>query len=140
MVEREGAGWRLAWDPQRHPFPLLIGGEDWASELTSSEGLALRQALDVLQRQHQDLASTLMAEESISLEFELNTAQDGGGSLWVAMDGDRQGWGLRFVLAGAPGARSLEGVWRPGAAAAFTDALQGLDWPPREHVRDRSDP
>ncbi|MFN9057740.1 MAG: DUF1818 family protein, partial [Cyanobacteriota bacterium] len=69
MLEREGQGWRLAWDPQREPFPVLIGGDGWASELTAAEAAALQRALQLVQRQHRDLVDTLMAEETISLEF-----------------------------------------------------------------------
>ncbi|MFL0731274.1 MAG: DUF1818 family protein, partial [Prochlorococcus sp.] len=37
MIQKEGAGWRLARDPARTAFPVLIGGESWAVELTQAE-------------------------------------------------------------------------------------------------------
>jgi hypothetical protein len=125
VLEREGDGWRLAWDPQRDPFPLLIGGEGWASELTASEGQSLCRALTVVRRQHQSLAETLMEEEKVSLEFTgvVPPLPSGAeGSLWLALEGDRQVWTLRFVLQPGPGQRGLEGSWGKGAAAAFADA------------------
>lgn len=130
MLEREGQGWRLAWDPQREPFPLLIGGEDWASELTAAEGQALWRALTCVSAQHRDLVDTLMEEETITLEFTspLSSALKGAaGELWLALEGDRRDWSLRFVLQPAPGQRGLEGFWGKGAAAAFARACAVLD-------------
>jgi hypothetical protein len=131
VLEREGQGWRLAWDPQREPFPLLIGGEGWASELTAAEASALARALALVRRQHQDLADTLMDEETICLEFtgSLEGPEPRGeGGLWVALEGDRREWDLRFVLQPAPGLRGLEGAWGSQAAAAFAQAFAELTW------------
>ena len=129
MLEREGQGWRLAWDPQRDPFPLLIGGEGWASELTAAEGQALCRALDRVGRQHRELADTLMEEETICLEFTGSVpaaANGAAGELWLALEGDRQDWSLRFVLQPGLGQRGLEGFWPKGAAAAFSRACATL--------------
>lgn len=132
MFEREGQGWRLAYDPQREPFPLLIGGDGWASELTTTEGSALQSALNLIQRQHQDLVSSLMEEETICLEFtgDLPGSPQAAtaGALWVALQGDRKTWTLRFVLQPAAGQRGLEGFWASDAAAAFAQACAELAW------------
>lgn len=131
MIEREGQGWRLAWDPQREPFPVLIGGDGWASELTAAEAAALQRALQLVQRQHRELADTLMEEETISLEFTGNLDPHHPrepGNLWVGLDGDRQSWALRFVLQPAPGLRGLEGAWVCGAAEHFARAFAALAW------------
>lgn len=134
MYEREGQGWRIAFDPQRHPFPILIGGEGWASELTAAEAATLHRALALVQRQHGDLVDTLMEEESLCLEFtcslpgEASAAQPG--SLWVALEGDRQAWTLRFVLQPQAGQRGIEGCWARGAAAALAEAYSALDLQP----------
>ena len=45
MIEREGKGWRLAWDGSRQPFSVLMAGEGWAAELTEPEAEALRDAV-----------------------------------------------------------------------------------------------
>jgi len=148
-LEREGEGWRLAWDGQRDPFPVLIGGEGWASELTASEGQALQRALLTLRNQHRDLADTLMEEETIGLEFHLEWPGDTangalapehhpgptsmeGGALWVALEGDRLTWSLRFVLQPNSGRRGLEGFWAQGAAAAFLEAYTELALTPHQ--------
>lgn len=133
MLEREGQGWRLAWDGQRDPFPLLIGGEGWASELTAAEAHALLKAVEALREQHGHLVDTLMDEENICLEFQGSTAplsslpgEERGGSLWVALEGDRREWTLHFVLQPSPGLRGLEGGWSKEAAAVFAQACCDL--------------
>ena len=126
MLEREGEGWRLAWDRQRDPFPLLIGGEGWASELTAVEGRALFKAMEALSDQHGNLRASLMEEETICLEFQGST-EEPGSDLWVTLDGDRQDWVLRFVLQPGPGKRALEGSWSQKAAAGFLQACSDFD-------------
>jgi hypothetical protein len=129
---REGEGWRLVVDPTRIPFVALIGGADWASELTGREVLALKKAAGRLVEQHRALADGLMAEEALDLELELpladpRTAGGPGGSLWLGLSGDRSHWSLRLVLTPAPGGRGLEGGWDDAASAPFAAALAGLD-------------
>jgi len=125
VLEREGEGWRLAWNDQRHPFPLLIGGETWATELTAAEGEALLQAIGVLCAQHLALVETLMEEETIGLDFTgavpSATGRDSG-ELCVFLEGDRRAWTLRFVLHPSAGQRGVEGAWGLGAAQAFARA------------------
>jgi hypothetical protein len=130
--EREGQGWRIAWDSQRSPFPLLIGGEGWASELTATEAQVLCRAVEVVRSQHGALADTLMDEEILCLEFTAPVpAPDRGleGTLWLTLEGDRQQWILRFVLQPASGQRGLEGFWARGAAEPFAQACAALDGP-----------
>ncbi len=138
MLEREGEGWRLAWDAMRSPFPLLIGGEGWAIELTAAEAQVLHRALEMVCRQHHDLADTLMDEEAITLEFHgtipgpgtgPGTGTEDGGSLWLALEGDRHRWALRLILQPPTGQRAVEGAWSVGAAAAFAQAFIAPDWP-----------
>ncbi|MFM7362269.1 MAG: DUF1818 family protein [Cyanobium sp.] len=119
---QEGEGWRLALDSSRHPFPVLIGGAGWAAELSAVEALALRWGIGRLLDQHRALAETLMADEAIELELEL--ALESGGCLWLALEGDRRHWGLRFVLSPLAGGRGLEGAWGPAASEAFAAAVE----------------
>ena len=116
MQVQEGEGWRWLVDPARHPFSVLIGGQGWASELTAEEALRLGQGLLQLVHEHRALASQLMPEESISLELER-------GPVWIALEGDRHAWTLRFVLTPLAGCRAIEGSWLPGASAALIAAL-----------------
>lgn len=120
MQVQEGEGWRWLVDPARHPFAVLVGGQDWAVELTTEEARGLQQGLVHLVREHRGLANQLMAEEAISLELER-------GPLWMALEGDREVWQLRFVLTPASQSRAVEGGWRPEASAALVAALAQSD-------------
>jgi hypothetical protein len=124
----QGEGWRLVLDPARYPFSALIGGQDWAAELNGDELSALWRAIRRLHRQHAQLVDQLLAEESIELELELPlTANEASGSLWVALEGDRQDWSLRFVLSPGAGVRAFEGGWSTGASGPFAAALEGIE-------------
>jgi hypothetical protein len=123
LIQREGEGWRLAWDGDRQPFSVLIGGEGWAVELTAAEAEGLRQAVADLVAQHGALQDQLMAEEAIALELER-------GPWWLELEGDRQQWSLRMLYTPGGAERSLEGHWGPRAAPAFSQALQRLHGQP----------
>jgi hypothetical protein len=119
VIQREGEGWRLAWDGSRQPFSVLMAGEGWAVELTELEASALRDAVADLVAQHQGLVDQLMEEESIELELERDP-------WWLAIDGDRRSWSLRVVLTPEAGQRAVEGSWSVAAARPFSQALQQL--------------
>ena len=70
MIQQEGPGWRVARDPERSEFGVLVGGEGWAFELTEHEGRVLVGLVGVLEQQHGALVDQLMAEEIIELELE----------------------------------------------------------------------
>jgi len=136
---QEGEGWRLALDPQRPTFPVLVGGAGWAAELSLAEARALRSGVMRLLDQHRSLGPLLMPEEQVSLELELELeleldADPGpacglatSGSLWLGLDGDRSCWSLRFVLSPGADRRGLEAEWSSGASAAISAALQLLE-------------
>ncbi|MBM5806606.1 MAG: DUF1818 family protein [Cyanobacteria bacterium M_surface_10_m2_179] len=119
MIQQEGVGWRLAWDGDRQPFSVLVGGDGWATELTTGEAEALRDAVADLMAQHAAVADQLMAEEAIELELERQP-------WWLAIEGDRHRWSLRVMLSPSPGQRAVEGCWAPDSALGFTQALQQL--------------
>jgi hypothetical protein len=102
---------------------VLIGGADWAVELSATEAEALRRGVADLIDQHTDLVDQLMAEECISLELERHP-------WWLAIDGDRSSWALQVVLSPAPGLRAFEGGWPAPASQAFSAALQQLHGQP----------
>ena len=129
MEISEGEGWRLQVDPARSPYAALIGGERWACELSAAELRSLREGVLRLTAQHTALSGTLMAEEALELELELPLAAAGGGdggSLWLALSGDRHHWSLRLVLTPAEAVRGIEGAWGTAASRAFAAALERL--------------
>lgn len=115
----ETESWRLVWDPSKAPFPLLIGGADWAVELTAAEASGLRAGLLCLLEQLEAIADQLMEEELISLELER-------GGWWLGLDGHPGQWGLRCILLPAAGLRGWEGAWAPGAGLGLARALEPL--------------
>ncbi len=125
----EGEGWRLVFNPLRQPFPVLVGGRDWAAELALNEARVMQLAVARLARQHAELIDQMMVEEALSLEIETPLAE---GHLWMILDGDRCSWSLGFVLTPAAGTRGLEGHWDPGASESFAAALASLDLAPLE--------
>jgi len=124
-----GLGWRLAVDPSRQPFAVLVGGADWAAELNAAEAAALQRGVASLVRQHNEIGAQLMPEEAICLE--LATDLDPG-ELWLELEGDKEQWQLRFVLTPSPGQRGLEGSWSVGASAAIAAAMAGAVVPTQE--------
>ena len=125
MQVQEGPGWRLLVDPARQPFPVLVGGEGWAAELSAAEAQALQRAADRLQGQLAAIADQLMAEEQISLEWECELEREAG-QLWLELAGDRRQWQLRFVLTPDRGQRAVEGGWSTAASPAIAAALAQL--------------
>jgi hypothetical protein len=113
---RSGEGWRLRVDPQRQPFSVLIGGRDWAAELTAPEAGRLRAAVAVLVRQLAATAPLLMPDETLELEH----ASEG---LWMQLSGTPEQWALRFLIddtaCGAERSRGLEGAWDCAASPAL---------------------
>ena len=118
MLQQEGPGWRLARDPSRGTYPVLIGGEGWAIELTESEWRDLGQLVSDLEHQHRERVDQLMEEEAIELELER-------GVWWGCLSGDRHSWTLTVLLSPLQD-RGAEGHWPAPAAAAMVAAMRTL--------------
>ena len=123
---QSGEGWRLRVDPQRQPFSVLIGGRDWAAELTVPEAARLRAAVATLLHQLATTAPLLMPEETLELEH----ASEG---LWLQLSGTAGQWALRFVIddtaRGVERSRGLEGGWDCAASPALAAALASIQLP-----------
>ena len=120
MIQQEGPGWRLARDPQRHPYGALIGGETWAIELTESEAGALASVINDLVSQHAALHGQLMDEEQITLELERTP-------WWGCLEGDRRAWSLQLILRPADVCeRGVEVSWPAPAEEAAAAAMRTL--------------
>ena len=118
MIQKEGPGWRLAKDPLRKYFPVLIGGEDWAIELTEVEAKSLVELIQELTAQHQQLEDQLMPQEALCLEMERQ-------QWWGCLDGDRESWSLRLILHGDGECdRGAEMHWPIPAAQQVTYAMR----------------
>jgi hypothetical protein len=64
---KEGKGWRLGFDPGREIYRGLVGGENWALELTEAEFQDFCRLLSQLKTTIAVIATELMEEEKITL-------------------------------------------------------------------------
>ncbi|MGG6297197.1 DUF1818 family protein [Leptolyngbya sp. AN02str] len=113
---KQGEGWRVGWNPDASVFCGLIGGSDWALELTQAE-------LDDVCRLSHQLAETmramaleLMDEERICCELESDL-------VWLEAEGYATSFGLRVLLLTGRGA---EGAWDAAVVPEVLYALQTL--------------
>ena len=120
MIQKEGPGWRLARDKSRGLFPVLLGGDSWAIELTEYEWTSLCTLLRDLIDQLKQLEDQLMAEENLCLEIERDP-------WWGCLDGDRNNWSLKLVLQGdSSQMRGVEVFWPNQAAQAIATAVRTM--------------
>ena len=120
MIRREGPGWRLVRDSSRRSFPVMIGGESWAVELSEQEWKTLIPVIDELINQHKKMENQLMAEESICLEIERLP-------WWGCLDGDKCSWSLQLIREGnEESLRRFEAYWPFPAAQSITCAMKEM--------------
>ena len=84
-------GWRIGWDPEAPNYKGLVGGEDWAFELTESELNDFCRLLVQLAQTMSEMASELMDEEKITCEAESDW-------LWMEGRGLSSAYTLRLIL------------------------------------------
>jgi hypothetical protein len=101
-ILKSGQGWRLGWDMSASEFKGLVGGEDWAIELTEDEWNDFRQLSDQLHETLQQIAQELMDEERISCELESDL-------IWLEVEGFPNAYSLRFIIQTG---RRAEGFWQ----------------------------
>ncbi len=120
MIKKEGPGWRLIRDPSRGYFSNLIGGENWAIELSDSEWDSFVQVVLDLHQQYLDVQDQLMGEEDITLEIERNP--------WLAiLKGDRYGWSLKFILSQSEALhRGAEIFWPKDVTRFLLNAIEKI--------------
>ena len=64
-VVKTGSGWRLGWNPQATGYQGLVGGEDWAIELTEAELEDFCRLLGQLAQTMSQMADELMEDKKI---------------------------------------------------------------------------
>lgn len=113
---QKGAGWRLGWNPEAECYQGLVGGEDWALELTAAELEAFCRLLQQLAVTMAEMAGELMDEERIACEVE----SDG---LWLEAEGFPHAYSVRLILQQG---RCCEGNWPETAVSELVQAVQLL--------------
>lgn len=112
---KTGTGWRLGWNPAAE-FQGLVGGEDWAIELTLAELDDFCRLVTQLAETMTAMAAELMAEERISCEAESEL-------LWLEAEGYPHSYSIRLILQTG---RRGEGSWAAIAVPELTQTAQML--------------
>jgi hypothetical protein len=115
-VFKEADGWRIGFNPNPATYQGLIGGQDWAIELTLAEWQDFCRLVSQLSETMQAIATELMDEEKITCEAESEL-------MWLEVTGYPQSYSLRFILNQG---RCCEGQWPPGVVKDFIQSLQTL--------------
>jgi len=115
-IFKEGEGWRLGFNPSAFPHAFLIGGEDWAVELTQAEFEDFQRLSRELRQTVAAIAPELMAEETLCCELDSEL-------LWLEIEGYVQGYELRFILHQG---RRAEGQWGAAVLPEFFVALDQI--------------
>lgn len=113
---KSGEGWRLGWDPDADEFRGLVGGADWAIELTEAELDDFCRLILQLQTALSQIDPELMEEERICCEVESDL-------LWLEAEGYPHCYTLRLIV--LTGRRS-EGFWSEAAVSDLIQATQSL--------------
>ncbi len=118
MLKKEGLGWRIIRDSSRDNFSTLIGGQDWAIELTNSEWDILITVVIDLAEQYSDIKTQLMQDEDITLELVRNP--------WKAiLKGDKFGWSLKLILTPTDQLnRAAEVFWPQNVTESISEAMR----------------
>jgi len=120
VIKKEGPGWRIIKDSSRDNFSTLIGGKNWAIELTQLEWDSLVKAVIDLSDQYKDVKPQLMEDEDITLELERKP--------WLAiLKGDQNGWNLKLILSGSISCnRGVEVYWPRKVTKQVLNAMRTM--------------
>lgn len=113
---KEGQGWRLGWDPNRPQYQGLIGGQNWAFELTAAE------LEDFCRLMHQ-LADTMLQMQSELMDEERLCCEAESDRIWLEVEGFPNRYGLRLILTQQ---RGVEGGWPADVVPELLRAAQSL--------------
>lgn len=115
-VLKSGKGWQLGWDPSAPEYKGLVGGENWAIELTEAEIKDFCRLLAQLAAMMAHMAAELMDEEHICCETESEL-------LWLEADGFPSAYSIRLILNQG---RRGEGAWQTQVVPDLLAASQML--------------
>lgn len=113
---KQGAGWRLGWNPEAINYQGLVGGDDWAIELTEAELEDFCRLLRQLTQTMSQMASELMDQEKIACETQSEL-------IWMEAEGFPSSYSLHFILNTG---RCCEGSWDAQAVPSLLQAAAAL--------------
>ena len=109
-----GEGWRIGWNPNALEYKGLVGGDDWAIELTEAELNDFCRLLAQLAATMTKMAAELMDEEKIACEAESDL-------LWLEAEGYPHAYNLHLIVNSG---RRCEGNWPSAAVPGLLQAIQ----------------
>jgi hypothetical protein len=115
-IVKQGAGWRVGWDPAATEFKALVGADDWALELTETEWQEFCQLTNQLAATMQTMQQELMDQEAIACEAESSY-------LWLEAEGLPTAYTLHLILQTG---RRGEGRWSTVAVPGLLHAIQAM--------------
>ncbi len=115
-IIKKGQGWRLGWKNEKTDYPGLIGGEDWAIELTATEFSEFCRLFEQLTTTMTAMKDELMEEERIACEAESEL-------LWLEVEGFPHAYSLRVILNQG---RRCEGNWPAEVVRELYQEIQKL--------------
>ncbi|MCU0536782.1 MAG: DUF1818 family protein [Hydrococcus sp. Prado102] len=115
-IFKKGRGWRIGWNPTAEVYKGLVGGDNWAIELTEAEFNDFCRLLEQLTYTIDRMAEELMDEEKIACEAESDL-------VWLEVEGYSHAYSLRLILSQG---RCCEGNWSPESVAELVQAVQTL--------------
>lgn len=116
-ILKKGNGWRIGWNPTAEIYKGLVGGNNWAIELTEAEFSDFCRLLEQLAQTMNRMAGELMDEERIACEAESDL-------LWLEIEGYSYAYSLRLILNQG---RCCEGNWSQESVAELVQAAQTLN-------------
>ncbi|HAC63573.1 MAG TPA: DUF1818 domain-containing protein [Cyanothece sp. UBA12306] len=109
----KGIGWRIGWNGAAPIYKGLLGGEEWAVELTEAEFDDFCRLFEQLVETMKMMAQELMDSERIACEAESDL-------LWLEVEGYPHAYSLRLILNHG---RCCEGNW---PEEVVTELFQGV--------------
>ncbi len=113
---KSGDGWRIGWDNEANLYRGLVGGTQWALELTQAELDDFRRLALRLDAEIHQIAKELMDSEKLTCEAESDL-------LWLEAYGYPHSYSLHLMLLTG---RQCEGEWTESATGELIQALQTL--------------
>ncbi|MEL7038835.1 MAG: DUF1818 family protein [Cyanobacteria bacterium J06592_8] len=117
QILKTGTGWRLGWNPTATEYQGLVGGDNWAFELTAAEFNDFCRLLTQLSSTMEQMANELMDEEKITCEAESEL-------LWMQVEGFPHAYNLQLIL--NTGRRS-EGSWPSEVVPAIIQTTKTIN-------------
>lgn len=113
---KQGADWRLGWNPEAVDYQGLVGGDDWAIELTGAELDDFCRLLGQLAQTMSQMANELMDEEKIACVAETDL-------IWMEVEGLPSDYTIHFILNTGRGA---QGSWSAQSVPSLLQAAVSL--------------